>query len=366
MKNSLLKFLAVFIGVIAIGYIFFGRFPTKEDNQRVANVTEISEEVTEASPLDEEFEFNNKCLQAAAQINDLVHPPKEVDPLLPKTVEEQIRWLESDMDDGRVIETTLSERLGHPETQVFIAYDPTSSDEYQVVEIRCSEWPVGGTVLYVVNRTQNKVLTVEANEYIQIETISDIDGDGTVELVFQDVGGGNCWACSRKRILHISGQRYEEVEMPTNYTIDDIIHRPPGILNGFVVKASDISWENALNLPHCCGPVPHRYFQIYGTQVTDVSSKFNDKYQELHSLNDGENHSITGSITNLLLREAMGERDEGWQQFIQDWKQVDVSEISGVDDYAIRVLAEFIRQYQEQELFTPFDIGENGNVRSRL
>lgn len=357
-----LKFFALICGLLVVGYIFFGSIYSEKKNQAITKVTDAPQE---KSPADSEFEYNNKCLQAAAQINALVTSPKEVDPLLPKNKEEQIRWLESDMDDGKVIESTLRERLDYPNTQVFIAYSPSTSDEYQGVEVRCSEWPVGGNILYVVNRTQNKVVTIEANEYISLETFADIDGDGSIELIFQDVGGGNCWGCSSKRIFRISGHSYDEMKLPKGFVIEDIVHRPAGLPRGYVVYAQDIRWENSLNLPHCCGPSAHRYFHVDGTRVSDVSPQFKAEYLKLVQLgSDNTNYALPTVVSNLLLREAMGERDQGWQRFTEDWQRVEIQDAAIVEGFAEKAFREFERQYQEQKEFTPFILNGDGSVRA--
>ena len=360
--KSYFKVPALVIGILIVGYVFFGPLRSEQKNRVDTQATETPDK---SSSVESEFEYNNKCLQAASQVNNLVYPPKEIDPLLPKNKEEQVRWLESDMVDGKVIESTLRERLDYPDTQVFIGYDPSSSDEYQAVELRCGPDFGDGVLLYVVNRTQNKVLAVEANADIRLETFADIDGDKTVDLVFQDVTNGNCWGCSSKRIFLVSGQRYEEIKLPKGFVIGDIVHRPVGLPRGFIVHAQDIRWENSLNLPHCCGPSSHRYFHVDGSRVSDVSPQFKQEYLKLVQLqNENTNYALPTTVSNLLLREAMGERDQGWQRFIEDWKKVEIQDAAIVDGFAEKAFKEFERQYREQKEFTPFILNGDGSVRA--
>ena len=364
-KSLFFKSGLLLAGLLVVGYVFFGYSQDKDNRENDLKPINL---VAEISPQPEvDFEENDKCRQMATQINSLSPPPKTRDSELPQSKEEQIRWLESDMDDGRVLKTVLEERLDSSNVRVISAYDSLSGDEYQAIEISCGEWPVGGAVLYLVNRTQNKVLAVEANEYIWIKSFSDIDGNGINDLVFQDVTGGNCWGCSSMRILQVSPQRVEEVKIPKGFVMSDIAKRADALVDGYVVYANDIRWEVSLNLPHCCGPWSHWYFYVNGDKVADMSPLYKQEYKELVQLSDEDkNYNIGTIVSNLLLREAMDERDEGWQEFTKDWEQADVSEMADVDNYADKVFSEFERQYRQQKMFTPFEIDDDGGIKSRL
>ncbi len=261
----------------------------------------------------------------------------------------------------------LSDMLSHYATETSItATNPSTGTLYRVVLAKWCGEHLGREVMVLVDATHKQALSLLTNRDIDIKSFSDLDSDGSLELIVKGDNGGNCWGCNPLVVYRIKGGHLEDVLSRTIgkelYAPDDIFPLPKG-MPGFGVSILDYRWEGKMGTPHCCGPSAEHYLSVNGNAVRDItremylSGQFN--FQEMKKAIYDEGGIPLSRLVSLLLQyEVAGERKKGFEYFMEEYPKAAKTSINNIlsEDWTKEVLKEIQRQYREQKSFTPFDL----------
>ena len=194
--------------------------------------------------------------------------------------------------------------------------DPVQSATGRVSEVRIYRSDSQGTQLLtreVVARMQ--LAFHELNN-------TDVNGDGSKEIVIWKGCGGTAWSCQQIGVYQIRENRLINLSEPISgslfpSSLVDVDH--DGSLE---IIAIETRWETYEHLPHPVAPSVQEIFAWSNGSYRRASKEYSDYYQEkinhIESLMDQTElpYDYLGYSIKLLLNyDRMGQTERGWEEF---------------------------------------------------
>ncbi len=151
---------------------------------------------------------------------------------------------------------------------------------------------------------------------------TDINGDGTREIVIWKGCGGTAWSCQQIGIYQIRGNRLINLSEPITGSLF-----PSSLVdldqNGSLeIIAIETRWETYEHLPHPVAPSVEEIFAWSNGSYRRASKEYPDYYQKkinhIESLLDQSElpYDYLGNAIRLLLNyDRMGQAERGWEEF---------------------------------------------------
>jgi len=119
--------------------------------------------------------------------------------------------------------------------------DPTQRFEFRIIEN-------DGHASKTIFRRSDFFFSFDANGSSKLNA-TDINGDGSKEIIVQSSSGGNCWSCNPTEIYRVSGHKAELIAAGPIQRIVDLNN--DGILE---LLMTDARWESYDDLSHAASP----------------------------------------------------------------------------------------------------------------
>ena len=206
----------------------------------------------------------------------------------------------------------------------------------------------------------------------------DINGDGLLELPVWAANGGYCWACTRLYILQLvpAGDDPPQVrELTGSIPFLNLLTTPniPKWLNDLSgdglpeIELLDGRFEFAFGLDREDSPGLYRVYAWNGSRYADASTSYPGYFdfqieRARAALETTYGQPLQGgpeigrAVLYLLAYDARGQRDEGWNRFLElsDPSHWEGEAVPGATALLIRVREHLAGQYVRGEPFSPW------------
>ncbi|MCH8321029.1 MAG: hypothetical protein IH790_08750 [Acidobacteria bacterium] len=194
--------------------------------------------------------------------------------------------------------------------------DPVQSSIGRISELRIYRFNPQGTQLLGREVVAGMVLAFhELNN-------TDINGDGSRELVIWKGCSGTAWSCQQIGVYQIRGNRLINLSEPITGSLF-----PSSLVDvdqdgSLEIIAIETRWETYEHLPHPVAPSVEEIFAWSNGSYRRASKEYPDYYQkkinQLESLMDQTElpYDYLGNSIKLLLNyDRMGQTERGWEEF---------------------------------------------------
>ncbi len=194
--------------------------------------------------------------------------------------------------------------------------DPVQSATGRISELRIYRFDSQGTQLLAREVVERMALAFhELNN-------SDINGDGSSEIVIWKGCSGTAWSCQQIGVYQMRGDRLIHLSEPINGSLFPSSLVDVNQDGSLEIIAVETRWESYEHLPHPVAPSVEEIFAWSNGSYRRASKEYPDYYRQKISqiesrMDQIENpyDSLGNSIKLLLNYDRMGQVERGWGEF---------------------------------------------------
>ena len=180
--------------------------------------------------------------------------------------------------------------------------------------------------IYTSDSEDTELVTKEVFERMHLAfhelNNTDINGDGSREIVIWKGCGGTAWLCQQIGVYQIRGNRLINLSEPITGSLFPASLVDVDDDGSWEIIAIETRWETYEHLPHPVAPSVEEIFSWSEGSYRQATTKYPDYYQERISqiesrMDQIENpYDYLGNSIRLLLNyDRMGQAERGWEEF---------------------------------------------------
>ena len=146
--------------------------------------------------------------------------------------------------------------------------DPAQRYEFRILES-------DGRAAKTIFRRSDFFFSFSATGELQKLNGTDINGDGSKEIIVQSSSGGNCWSCNPTEIYRVRDHKGELIAAGPVQSIADLNHDGTREL-----IVADTRWESYDDLSHAASPTALMVYAWRGGRYVYASKEFADFYRD--------------------------------------------------------------------------------------